>query len=82
MEYVRHHISTQYHLIGTATMGEVVDDRLKVKGVNRLRVIDASVSNQPHQRWHLRHFQPATLIPSYSSEHESIALLPWLTEMK
>ena len=43
MEYVRNHISTQYHLIGTATMGEVVDDRLKVKGVNKLRVVDASV---------------------------------------
>ena len=43
MEYIRNHISTQYHLIGTATMGEVVDDRLKVKGVNKLRVIDASV---------------------------------------
>ena len=43
MEYVRNHISTQYHLIGTATMGEVVDDRLKVKGVNNIRVVDASV---------------------------------------
>jgi choline dehydrogenase-like flavoprotein len=43
MDYVRNHISTQYHLIGTATMGEVVDDRLKVKGVNKLRVVDASI---------------------------------------
>jgi len=43
VEYVRNHISTQYHLIGTCTMGEVVDDTLKVKGVNNLRVIDASV---------------------------------------
>ncbi|EME81122.1 Non-catalytic module family CDH [Pseudocercospora fijiensis CIRAD86] len=43
IEYVRNHISTQYHLIGTCTMGEVVDDTLKVKGVNGLRVIDASV---------------------------------------
>lgn len=43
VEYVRNHISTQYHLIGTCTMGEVVDDKLKVKGVNNLRVIDASV---------------------------------------
>ena len=37
------HISTQYHLIGTASMGEVVDERLKVKGVRGLRVVDASV---------------------------------------
>ena len=43
VEYVKNHISTQYHLIGTAAMGEVVDDRLKVKGVSNLRVVDASV---------------------------------------
>ena len=43
VEYVRNHISTQYHLIGTAAMGEVVDERLKVKGVKGLRVVDASV---------------------------------------
>lgn len=43
IEYVRNHISTQYHLIGTCTMGEVVDDKLKVRGVDNLRVIDASV---------------------------------------
>lgn len=43
IEYVKNHISTQYHLIGTAAMGEVVDDRLKVKGVDHLRVVDASV---------------------------------------
>ena len=43
MEYVRNHISTQYHLIGTAGMGEVVDEKLKVKGVKNLRVIDASI---------------------------------------
>lgn len=43
VEFVRNHISTQYHLIGTCAMGEVVDDKLKVKGVNNLRVIDASI---------------------------------------
>ena len=43
MEYVRTHISTQYHTIGTVTMGEALDDRLKVKGVWGLRVVDASV---------------------------------------
>jgi choline dehydrogenase-like flavoprotein len=43
IEYVRNHISTQYHLIGTCAMGEVVDDRLRVKGVKGLRVVDASV---------------------------------------
>ncbi|KAK3681991.1 hypothetical protein LTR37_020694 [Vermiconidia calcicola] len=43
IKFVKEHISTQYHTIGTCTMGEVVDDKLKVKGVDRLRVIDASV---------------------------------------
>lgn len=43
VEYLRNNISTQYHLIGTASMGEVVDDKLLVKGVNSLRVVDASV---------------------------------------
>lgn len=43
MDFIKNHISTQYHLIGTCTMGEVVDDRLRVKGVKGLRVIDASV---------------------------------------
>lgn len=42
-EYLRNHISTQYHIIGSCAMGEVVDDRLKVKGVTGLRVIDSSV---------------------------------------
>lgn len=43
IDYVRNHISTQYHLIGTCAMGDVVDARLKVHGVKGLRVVDASV---------------------------------------
>ena len=43
MEYVRNHVSTQYHLIGTAAMGEVVNERLQVNGVKGLRVVDASI---------------------------------------
>ncbi|KAK7193436.1 alcohol oxidase [Paraphaeosphaeria sporulosa] len=48
VEYVKNHISTQYHLIGTAAMGEVVNDRLQVidgqgQVIKGLRVIDASV---------------------------------------
>lgn len=42
-DYVSNHISTQYHLIGTCAMGEAVDDTLLVRGVKKLRVIDASV---------------------------------------
>jgi choline dehydrogenase-like flavoprotein len=33
----------QYHPIGTRAMGDVVDSKLKVKGVESLRVCDASV---------------------------------------
>lgn len=43
IEYVKNHISTQYHLIGTCASGEVVDNSLRVKGVQNLRVVDASV---------------------------------------
>lgn len=43
IDYVKNHISTQYHLTGTAALGEVVDSRCKVKGVENLRVIDASI---------------------------------------
>lgn len=43
IKFLKEHVSTQYHLIGSAAMGETVDERLKVKGVSNLRVIDASV---------------------------------------
>ena len=42
-EAVKDWIMGEYHLIGTCAMGEVVDTRLKVKGVKGLRVVDASV---------------------------------------
>jgi choline dehydrogenase-like flavoprotein len=35
--------SSTYHYIGTSSMGKVVDTELRVKGVNNLRVVDASV---------------------------------------
>ena len=35
--------TTIFHPVGTAAMGTVVDHELKVKGIGRLRVIDASV---------------------------------------
>jgi choline dehydrogenase-like flavoprotein len=43
IEYLKNHISTQYHLIGTCAMGEAVTDRLLVKGTANIRVVDASV---------------------------------------
>lgn len=42
-ELCRAHASTNYHPCGTCALGEVVDGRLKVKGVANLRVVDASV---------------------------------------
>jgi choline dehydrogenase len=49
LDFVKKNGSTGYHLVGTARMGQshdrfaVVDDYLKVHGINRLRIADASV---------------------------------------
>jgi choline dehydrogenase len=44
--WVRANAHTIYHPVGTCAMGEVVDSELRVKGVEALRVVDASV--MPH----------------------------------
>ena len=47
MDYIRHNASTVYHPVGTCKMGAdaqaVVDDRLRVHGVDGLLVADASI---------------------------------------
>ena len=42
-EYVHSLCISEYHPVGTCAMSQVVDNRLKVKGAKRLRVVDASV---------------------------------------
>jgi len=46
-EFVRSHATTVYHPVGTCKMGNderaVVDEELRVHGVDGLRVVDASV---------------------------------------
>jgi len=48
-EYVRCHADTEYHPVGTCKMGPdsdnmaVVDEQLRVRGINSLRVVDASI---------------------------------------
>ena len=46
-EWVRETGETLYHPVGTCKMGNddmaVVDDNLKVKGIDKLRVVDASI---------------------------------------
>ena len=46
-EFIRASAETEYHPVGTCKMGSdpmaVVDDKLRVHGVERLRVIDASI---------------------------------------
>ena len=45
--FIRSHADTIYHPVGTCRMGwgplDVVDERLRVRGVARLRVVDASI---------------------------------------
>jgi choline dehydrogenase len=46
-DYIRDHVTTFYHAVGTCKMGSdslaVVDDQLRVRGLGGLRVIDASI---------------------------------------
>jgi choline dehydrogenase len=47
LDFARHHGGTVFHCVGTCRMGSdaraVVDPQLRVRGVERLRVIDASI---------------------------------------
>jgi choline dehydrogenase-like flavoprotein len=47
LDYIRANADTAFHFCGTARMGDddmaVVDPQLRVRGVDKLRVIDASV---------------------------------------
>nr|XP_049707819.1 ecdysone oxidase [Helicoverpa armigera]XP_049707820.1 ecdysone oxidase [Helicoverpa armigera]XP_049707821.1 ecdysone oxidase [Helicoverpa armigera] len=40
--YILNHAGSPYHTVGTCPMGEVLDGQLKVKGIEGLRVVDAS----------------------------------------
>ena len=42
-DFIRQYSDIDYHPVGTCKMGEVVTDRLQVKGVQNLKVADASV---------------------------------------
>jgi choline dehydrogenase len=41
--WIRANAHTIYHPVGTCRLGSVVDDQLRVKGLERVRVVDASV---------------------------------------
>ena len=47
VEYIRANAATYFHFVGTCAMGKdkgaPVDEALRVRGVGRLRVVDASV---------------------------------------
>lgn len=40
---IRQHSGSLYHRVGTCALGKVVDNHLRVKGIDGLRVIDASI---------------------------------------
>ena len=40
--FVRHYAATVYHHVGTCAMGTVLDNRMRVRGMERLRVVDGS----------------------------------------
>jgi choline dehydrogenase-like flavoprotein len=42
-QFARDRIVSYHHALGSCAMGQVVDERLRVKGVEGLRIIDASV---------------------------------------
>jgi choline dehydrogenase len=50
LDYMRKHGNSAHHAAGTCKMGNdpmaVVDERLRVRGIDRLRVVDASI--MPH----------------------------------
>ena len=43
IDHIERNTTTLYHPVGTCAMGRVVDDELRVLGVEGLRVVDASV---------------------------------------
>jgi choline dehydrogenase len=43
VDFVERRAHTLYHPVGTCAMGSVVDDELRVIGLEGLRVVDASV---------------------------------------
>lgn len=46
-EYIKKWSITFFHTAGTAALGSVLDEECRVKGVDRLRVVDASVLPRP-----------------------------------
>ncbi|PCG94506.1 Glucose-methanol-choline oxidoreductase [Penicillium occitanis (nom. inval.)] len=46
-DLIRRRLGTMFHPAGSVSMGKVVDSELRVKGVDRLRVVDASVIPVP-----------------------------------
>jgi len=65
--WIRGNAQTIYHPVGTCSLGTVVDDQLRVKGLEGVRVVDASaipnlIRGHPHPQVSMLALRGAELI--------------------
>jgi choline dehydrogenase len=65
--WIRANVQTVYHPVGTCSLGKVVDDELRVHGLEGVRVVDGSVvpnlmRGHPHAQISMLALRAAELI--------------------
>jgi choline dehydrogenase len=73
--WIRENLQTVYHPVGSCALGEVVDDELRVKGLEGVRVVDGSVipdlmRGHPHPQISMVALRAAELIGSAGAAAE------------